>query len=235
MSRSAMLAIAGLLAVGSMAGAGELERVARFARLHDAAVFEVASDELKGGLTISGEKITLENGNFTASVATVGHAAFTMSGVSAQGRMPLDEAFFADPIKAAMENLLNGSKVGIAAFKNLQPASPDADVAIKDIQLTMSAKAVSGSLKAMVFKPEFKGHASFDRATKKMTLVLESVTLGGIAVPIDLTFYVVSQVLSYPFVTLAKPAVIIDLTPFLPNMILPNMILPNRGVVGSLP
>ena len=47
----------------------------------------------------------------------------------------------------------------------------------------------------------------------------------GHAVGIDLAFYVIGQVLSYPFVTLAKPAIIVDLTPFLPNM----------GVVGNLP
>ena len=227
MSRRAKLVVAGVLAMASMATAGDLQRYARFTQLHDAVQpYEVKVDQpLRGGLTISGEKITLENGNFTAFVQTVGHAAFTMTGVSAQGRMPLDEAFFADPITAAMNNILNGSKVSIASFKNLQPVSPEADIVVKDIQLTMAQKAVSGSLKALMFKPEFKAKASYDKATKKMTMVIESATLGGIAVPIDLVFYVVSQVINYPFVQLAKPAVIIDLTPFLPNL----------GFAGNLP
>lgn len=218
---------AGVLAVASVAGAADLQRYARFAQLHGSApAYEVTVDQpAKGGLTITGEKITLENGNFNAFVQTVGHAAFTMTGVSAQGRMPLDEAFFADPITAAMNNILNGSKVAIGSFKNLQPTSPEADVVIKDIQMTMAQKVVTGSMKAMMFKPEFRGKASYDKATKKMTIVVESVTLGGNAVGIDLAFYVIGQVLSYPFVTLAKPAIIVDLTPFLPNM----------GVVGNLP
>lgn len=215
-----MKACAGVLAVASMAGAGDLQRYATFGRLHGSApAYDVAVDHSgKGGLTISGEKITLDNGNFTATVQTVGHAAFTMTGVAAQGRMPLDEAFFADPITAAMNNVLNGSKVSIASFRNLQPTSPEADVVIKDIQLTMAQKIVTGSMKAMMFKPEFRAKASYDKATKKMTMVLESITLGGNPVGIDLAFYVISQVLSYPFVTLAKPAIIIDLTPFLPNI-----------------
>lgn len=212
--------VAGVLATASVAGAGDLQRYATFTRLHGAApAYDVVVDHSdKGGLTISGEKITLENGNFQAFVQTVGHAAFTMTGVSAQGRMPLDEAFFADPITAAMNNILNGSTVKIASFKNLQPTSPEADVLIKDVQMVMANKVVTGSMKAMMFKPEFRGKASYDKATKKMTIVVESVTLGGNAVGIDLAFYVIGQVLSYPFVTLAKPAIIVDLTPFLPNI-----------------
>lgn len=220
MFRGSVFVLAGLLAAGSAAGAGDLLRHARFEALHgDAPAFEVPVERpLRGGLSITGEKILLENGNLTATVQTVGHASFVMSQVAAQGRMPLDDAFFADPITAAVNNILNGSKVTIGNFKNLAPTSPEADVPIKDIQLVHAQKALTGSMKALLFKPEFRARSSYEKATKKLTVTVESVTLGGINVPLDLTFYVVSQVLSYPFVTLARPNVIIDLTPFLPNL-----------------
>ena len=209
----------GLAMLAQSASAGDLGQYARFVTLHGASeAYEVAADQLRGGLGISGEKITLDNGNFTATVQKVTHAAFVMTGVSAQGRMPLDDAFFADPITAAMNNVLNGSTVGIAEFKNLVQGPEPVDIPIKDVKITMAQKAVTGSLKALVFKPEFKAHASYDKASKKMTMTLESVTMGGVAVPLDLTFYVISQVLHYPFVTLANPNVVVDLTPFLPNM-----------------
>lgn len=220
MSRCPVFVLAALLTVSSTARAGDLLRHARFVSLHgESSSYEVAVERpLRGGLTITGEKILLENGNFTATIQGVGHAAFQMSQVSAQGRMPLDEAFFADPITAAVNNILNGSKVGIGSFKNLAATSPDVDILIKDIQLVHAQKALQGTMKAMVFKPEFRGKSSYDKATKKMTIAVESVTLGGIAVPLDLAFYVMGQVISYPFVTLAKPNVIVDLTPFLPNL-----------------
>lgn len=208
------------LAIGvSGACAGDLARHARFVALtgHDDG-FEVAREQGRGGLTITGEKILLENGNLTATVQKVGHHDFSMAGVAASGRVPLDDAFFADPITAAVNDLLDGSKVSIAEFKNLVPVPDVPELVVKDVQITMAAKAVSGSAKAFVFKPEFKGHASYDKTTKKMTITLESVTMGGNAVPIDLTFYVLGQALPYSYVTLAKPNVIVDLAPFLPNV-----------------
>lgn len=210
------------LALVAPAGAGDLARYARYTALHGALEdpgYEVPVDRpLRGGLTITGERILLENGNFTASVQKVGHQLFVMSNVTAQGRMPLNDAFFADPITAAVNNILDGSKTTIGSFKNLAPSPEPMDVDIKDVQMTMAQKAVTGSMKVMVLKPEFKGKASYDKATKKMTVAVESVTMGGIAVPLDLAFYVMGQVVNYPFVQLAKPNVIVDLTPFLPNM-----------------
>lgn len=219
MFRGSVFVLSALCVVGS-AAAGDLLRHARFETLTGEAVpYDVSVDRpLRGGLTITGEKITLENGNFTATVQSVGHASFVMSQVAAQGRMPLDEAFFADPITAAVNNFLNNSKMTIGNFKNLTATSPELDVPIKDIQLVHTQKALAGTMKAMMFKPEFKGKSSYEKATKKMTITVESVTLGGINVPLDLTFYVMGQVLNYPFVTLARPNVIIDLTPFLPNL-----------------
>lgn len=215
--------VLGLLVLVSSASAQDLERHVRFGQLHGEVLpYETTFDgPVRGGLTITGEKITLDNGNFTATVQKVGHAAFTMTNVSAQGRMPLDDAFFADPITAAVNQLLNGSKMSIGGFKNLAAPPPGVDpldVEIKNVQIEMNQKAVKGSLKALIFQANFTAKASYDKATKKMTMTLESATMGGIAVPIDLTFYVISQVLNYPFVVLAKPNIIIDLTPFLPNM-----------------
>ena len=220
---SRVLLVLGLVGVVSAVSAGDLARYARFAKIHGgAAPYEVAVDgPLAGGLTITGEKILLENGAFTATVQKISHAAFTMANVSAQGRMPLDDAFFADPITAAVNNFLNGSKMGIGSFKNAPVANPPADsldLEIKDIQIEHAAKALKGSMKVMVLKPEFAGHSSYDKASKKLTIAVDAVTMGGINVPLDLAFYVMGQVVHYPFVTLARPNVILDLGPFLPNV-----------------
>jgi hypothetical protein len=224
------LVLCGLaLALACPAQAGDLSRYAAFTSLHGANEdpgYEVAVDRpLRGGLQITGEKILLENGNFTASVQKVGHQYFVMSNVTAQGRMPLNDAFFADPITAAVNNILDNSKTTIGSFKNLAPTPEPMDIDIKDMQMTMAQKVVTGSMKVMVLKPEFKGKGSYDKATKKMTVAVESVTMGGINVPLDLAFYVMGQVLNYPFVQLQRPNVIIDLTPFLPNL----------GVTARLP
>src|SRR5688572_13342705 len=98
MSRGLSVIILGFSVLVSAAGAQQLDRNARFAFLHgsEAGYSSEGERSLRGGLTITGEKITLDNGNFTATVQKVGHAAFVMTNVSAQGRMPLDDAFFAD-------------------------------------------------------------------------------------------------------------------------------------------
>jgi len=220
MSRVLVLAIALAVPV-SAARADDLMRYARFTQLNAGATdaYEVRGDRpLRGGLTISGEKITLDSGSFTASVQKVAHADFEIAQVSAQGHLPLDDAFFADPITAAVNDLLNGSKVTIGQFRNLLQGPEPVDVPVKDISLTMAQKSVTGSLKALVLQADFHAHASYEKASKKLTLTLESVSMGGHAVPLDLTFYVVGQILHYPFVTLANPDVVVDLSPFLPNV-----------------
>lgn len=221
-------AVFGVLVLGLVTGAqaGDLARHARFGRLHgEGAALELDGNrQLRGGLVITGEKIVLENGNLTASFQKVAHTLFVMSGITAQGRMPIDDAFLADPITTALNNILNGSTMTVASMKNAAPArrsSPAlqsaADVEITNIKMVHTAKALKGSMQAMMFAPEFTGKSAYSKATKKLTVTVETIQMGGYAVPIDLAFYVMGQFMNYPFVTLAKPNLIIDLSSFLPT------------------
>lgn len=214
--RSTLLFAALVLASTTAASASELGRHARFTGLYgEAEAYESSSRQSRGGLTITGEKILLENGSFTATVAQVGHPQFLMSGVAARGRMPLDAAFFADAITAAVNNVLEGSTVSIASFKNARDEDL-AGITLKDIQLVHAHKALSGSLKALIAHPEFRGRSAYDKATRRLTVTVESVKIAGVGVPLSVAFFTMNQFMSYPFVTLANPNVIIDLKPFLP-------------------
>src|SRR5438874_11744456 len=115
------LAIA--LSIGvSGACAGDLARHARFVALtgHDDG-FEVAREQGRGGLTITGEKILLENGNLTAAMQAVSSNWFRMEGVAANGRMPIRAAERRVGITSEISELLDGSKISIADLKNLVP------------------------------------------------------------------------------------------------------------------
>lgn len=226
MSRAGLLAAAVLLAAAATVLGSDLSRHARFAGLYGGAdTFESAGTRsLRGGLQITGERIQLENGNFTATVAQVAHPYFVMTGMGARGRMPLDAAFFADAITAAVNNVLEGSTVTMATFKNareedLAGITREEDLAgitLKEIHLVHTRKALSGSLKALIAHPEFRGRSSYDKATRKLTVTVESVKLAGIGVPLGVAFFTMGQFMKYPFVTLSNPNVIIDLKPFLP-------------------
>lgn len=213
-----MSRVAGLLALLVMCGAAsasDLARNARFSALFGGAEAESAERSLRGGLSITGEKISLESGNFTATVQQVTHPAFVMTGVAAHGRMPIDEAFFADAIAAAVGHILHGSTVKIATFKNAREDGI-AGITLKEIKLVHAFGGLIGELKASVASPEFKGKTTYDKATKSLTVKLESVKLGSMGVPLSAAFFTMKQFVNYPFVKLANPNIIIDLKPFLP-------------------
>lgn len=204
------------LAFAVSASANDLSRHARFSALHGGAeALEASSRTLRGGLTITGEKILLENGAFTATVAQVGHTYFVMTNVAAKGKMPLDAAFFADAITAAVNNVLDGSTVTMATFKNARDEGL-AGITLKDIQLVHNKKALSGSLKALLVHPEFKGQSSYDKPSRKLTVKVDSVKIAGVGVPLSVAFFTMKQFMNYPFVTLDNPRIVIDLKPFLP-------------------
>ena len=77
--RAAVVLLA--LAIAGGAQASELARQARFSALFDGAeTISIARETRPGGLTITGEKIQLESGNFTAANAP---RTGSMIGVSA--------------------------------------------------------------------------------------------------------------------------------------------------------
>jgi hypothetical protein len=210
------LAIAGSAHASDLAG--ELARQARFSALFGGAeTSHVAPVARPGGLTITGEKIQLEGGNFTASMAQVSSNWFKMDGVAAKGRMPIDEAFFADAIAAAVNNILDGSTMTVASFKNSRDdAGSIANITVKDMVLVHKNKALEGSMKASIAHPEFKGHSAFDRATRQLTVTLDSVKVAGIPVPMGIAFSAMGSFMNYPFVELKNPRIIIHLNWFLP-------------------
>lgn len=213
MSRAAVFAAA--LLIASTATASDLARSARFSALFGSAESVVSERALSGGLSITGETISLEDGNFIAKVQQVSHPAFVMTGVAAHGRMPIDEAFFADAITAAVGQILNGSTIKIASFKNAREGGL-AGVTLKDIKLVHAFGGLSGELTASVASPVFKGKSTYDKATKRLIVKLESVKLGSLGVSLSIAFATMKQFVNYPFVTLANPNIIIDLKPFLP-------------------
>lgn len=207
-----------ILAGGVAASASDLSRSARFAALNgEAETLETASRSLKGGLVITGEKLTLENGAFTATVQKVSHQYFVMSTVGARGKMPLDAAFFANAISAAVNNVLDSSTITMARFDNARDHDGGniAGLTLHDVQMMHSAKALTGSLKALV-RVEFKARSAFDPATRKMTVTVDSVKAAGLPVPLGIAFFAMDKFMKYPFVKLENPRVIVDLKPFLP-------------------
>ena len=197
--------------------ASDLARAARFAGLHGAAEHAVDAATLAGGLTITGEKLQLEDGNFTAAVAQVASPYFVMTGVGARGRMPLDAAFFADVITAAVGNILDGSTITMATFKNAQkPDDSIANVTLKDLKLVHTHGQLEGELYAVVAHAQFKAHSSYDKATRRLTVSVDSVKAAGLPVPLSVAFFTMGQFMKYPFVHLDNPRVVIDLKPFLP-------------------
>ena len=212
-----LLAAAAVLALAASAHASDLDRHARFEALFHGSDAYSADDVRTSGLHISGEKLSLENGSFTATVQQVSHPYFTMSNVAAKGVLPLDDAFFADAITAAVNDVIDRSTTTVGSFKNASAQSAAARVTITDMQLTFANKALSGSLHAVVATPQFKGHASYDKASRAMTVTVESVKIAGIPVPLSVAFFTMNQFMSYPFVKLQNPNIIVDLKPFLPG------------------
>jgi hypothetical protein len=198
--RAALLA----LALCGAACADDMVRHARFTELHG-----------ERGLAIVGEKVKLENGNFEATVVQVKHDQFVMSNVQAHGRMPIDEAFFADVVSAAVGHILHGSTVKIASFRNTREDGL-ASTPLEEIKLVHAFGALQGEMKASVARPVFKGKSRYDKPSKSLIVTLESVKLGSMSVPMGVAFYTIGKFMKYPFVKLANPNIIIDLKPFLP-------------------
>lgn len=206
--------------------AGDLDRHVRFDRLHGQDTpFETTSDRrLRGGLQISGEKIVIENGGLTASIQKVAHPMFEMTGVAGQARMPLDAAFLADPITTAINNVLTGSTFTIAQMKNLRKTEIQrsdkpslAAITLTKIKLVHNLHFLKGSLKAPLVSSDFVARSGYDKATRKLTIVVDKVIVAGFSVPLGVAFAAMNQFISYPFVTMVKPKVVIDLTSFLPQ------------------
>lgn len=192
------------LALAGVACADDMARFARFA--------EISGEK---ALSIVGEKVSLENGNFEATVVQVKHDQFVMNGVSARGRMPIDEAFFNDVIAAAVGHILHGSTIKIDSFKNTREDGL-ASTPLEEIKLVHAFGALSGEMKASVARPVFKGKSRYDKPAKSLVITLESVKLGSMSVPMGVAFYTMGKFMKFPFVKLANPNIIIDLKPFLP-------------------
>jgi hypothetical protein len=218
MVRLTALALALTLLV-SGSWASDLTRHRTFERL-----FGVSEPlELGGGLQIVGEHVVLDNGHLTATFEKVLHPEFSMKTVAAQGTIALDAAFFADPVTAAINSLLKGSQVAIALFKNgskpdRKPSTRDdlKGIDIEKVKLVFSQKRLTGSLHALAVTPEFAGAASYEKASRKLTVTVQSVKIAGIDVPLSVAFFVMGRFMSFSFVTLSKPNVVVNLTPFLP-------------------
>lgn len=215
--RRAVVALVALALAGG-AHASELARQARFSALFGGAETSFVAHEARpGGLTITGEKIQLESGNFNAAMQAVTSNWFRMEGVAAKGRMPIDDAFFADAIAAAVNNILDGSTMTVSSFKNTRDdGGAVSAITIKDMVLVHKAKALEGSMKASIAHPEFKGHSAFDKATRQLVVTLDSVKVAGIPVPMAIAFSVMGNFMNYPFVELKNPRIIIHLNWFLP-------------------
>lgn len=192
------------LALTGAAGADDMSRFARFGELHG-----------ERGLSIVGEKVQLEGGNFTATVVQVKHDDFVMSNVEAHGRMPIDEAFFNNVVAAAIGHILHGSTIKIAKFQATREDGL-AGTPLEEIKLVHAFDQLQGELKASVARPVFKGKSRYDRASRSLIVTLESVKLGSMGVPMSVAFYTMGKFMKFPFVKLANPNIIIDLKPFLP-------------------
>lgn len=217
----ALSAVVLVLGLATAAGASDLARAARFGQLHGAtpALATDGDRSLRGGLTITGEKITLENGALSATIQKVAHPEFVMKGVAGQARMPFDQDLLTDPINTAINNILVGSTFTIAHMDNLRSGDRKADrgVSLSNIKLIHNLKFIKGSLKAPLVSPSFSGRSGWDKATKKMTVVVDAVVVGGFSVPLGVAFAAMKNFVRYSFVTFDKPRVIIDLSSFLPH------------------
>jgi hypothetical protein len=211
------LSLLALLVAASVATAGDLDRHARFNAVHGSSeALTSPARVLRGGLTITGEKIQLDNGNFQATVQSVTSPYFQMSGLTAKGRMPINDALFQDAIATAINNILDGSTITMGSFKNVRDGEISG-ITLKDIHLVHANKALQGSLKASLVHPEFKAKSRYDKPSRSLVVTVESVKVAGIPVALSVAFFTMGQFMNYPFVKLDKPNVIIDLKPFLPG------------------
>jgi hypothetical protein len=224
MSRSSVFALSLVLAGGVLAG--DLSRHQAFSRLHRISDPYQAFYEsfILNGFTIVGERILLENGQLTVSIQKVANGEFQMSNVGATSIMPLNEGFFADPLTAGVNNFLTQSTVTIASLKakatlvNEQTNENELiNVELKDIRLVHAQKALRGHMKVLVFPADFTGKSSFSKPDKKLTVTVESISIGGIPVPLDLAFFVLKHFINFDFITISKPNIIFDLGAFLPG------------------
>lgn len=205
--------------------AGDMVRHQSFAQLHRLSdpFNEYYETFVLNGFTIVGERILLENGQLTVSIQKVANGEFQMSNVGATSVMPLNDAFFADPFTAGVNNFLTQSTLTVGSLKakatlvNEQTSENQLiNVEIKDIRLVHTQKALRGHMKVLVFPADFSGKSSYSKPDKKLTVTMESISVGGIPVPLDLAFFLLKHFVNFDFVTVSKPNLIFDLGAFMP-------------------
>lgn len=192
---------------------------ARFLRLNpeiDCVESELVSYGTKG-FQVVGEKISLQNGKLDAEIQKVVIDGDEAQQIKGGGQIQLDDAFFQNPVKAITEDLLTASWVTIERFTvHAQILGEDPEsVTLKTIKLNLNDKKFTFEAKALLIKMTGMGLMSYNPQTQKISAEIQSITMAGLPVPMDLAFYVLSKFIHYPFITLEKPRIVIDMGFFL--------------------
>jgi len=206
--------------------ASDLLRQGAFSRLHRLSdPYDAFHDNfLLAGFQIVGERIHLENGQLTVSIQRVSAGDFSMENLGAQAAFPLGDAFFADPLAAGVNNFLTSSTITVAKLSAKTVLVSETtqeqeimNVDVKDIRIAHNQKVVKGHLKVLIFPADFSGKSSYSKTDKKLTVTVESISMGGIPVPLDLAFFIMKQIISFDFIQIQKPNIIFNLGAFLPQ------------------